>query len=151
MIFLVCCRGRWTTASTFRNNWRSVARSALPAHLQEAAKWWHHRRLTKCPNISGKKRLKLDFRSVILDFFFLSLFCLLRVDRSGAVSRGVVSWTCDPVLALGQRFDSHSCFYSAAAVGPCGRWLWMTVHQHTREGNSLKPTKMCSPKTHCGC
>ena len=27
------------------------------------------------------------------------------VRRSGA---GVVSWTCDPVLALGQRFDSHS-------------------------------------------
>ena len=28
--------------------------------------------------------------------------------QSGAVSLGVVSWTCDPVLALGQRFDSHS-------------------------------------------
>ena len=28
-------------------------------------------------------------------------------------------------------------------VGPCGRWWWMTVHQYT-EGNSLKPTKMCS-------
>ena len=27
---------------------------------------------------------------------------------SGAVSQGVVSWTCDPVLALGQRFYSHS-------------------------------------------
>ena len=27
---------------------------------------------------------------------------------SDAVSLGVVSWTCDPVLALGQRFDSHS-------------------------------------------
>ena len=27
------------------------------------------------------------------------------VRRSGL---GVVSWTCDPVLALGQRFDSHS-------------------------------------------
>ena len=31
-------------------------------------------------------------------------------------------------------------------VGPCGQWWWMTVHQHTREGNSSKPTKMCSLK-----
>ena len=30
---------------------------------------------------------------------------LLTVRRG---SRGVVSWTCDPVLALGQTFDSHS-------------------------------------------
>ena len=29
-------------------------------------------------------------------------------------------------------------------VGPCGRWWLMTVHQYTREGNLLKPTKMCS-------
>ena len=29
----------------------------------------------------------------------------ITVRRSGL---GVVSWTCDPVLALGQRFDSHS-------------------------------------------
>ena len=28
-------------------------------------------------------------------------------------SRGVVSWTCHPVLALGQRFDSHFDVYSA--------------------------------------
>ena len=28
----------------------------------------------------------------------------------------------------------------------CGWWWLMTVHQHTREGNSLKPTKMCSLK-----
>ena len=33
---------------------------------------------------------------------------------SGAVIHGVVSWTCDPVLALGQGFDSHSGDCSAA-------------------------------------
>ena len=38
----------------------------------------------------------------------------LYVRRSGA---GVVSWTCDPVLALGQRFDSHShCAHCAAIL-----------------------------------
>ena len=31
-------------------------------------------------------------------------FELTLVRRSG---RGLVSWTCDPLLALGQRFDSH--------------------------------------------
>ena len=32
---------------------------------------------------------------------------ILNRYMSGEVSQGVVSWTCDPVLALGQRFDSH--------------------------------------------
>ena len=32
----------------------------------------------------------------------------LKTYMSGAVSRGVLSWTCDLVLALGQRFNSHS-------------------------------------------
>ena len=34
-------------------------------------------------------------------------FKTLKIVRRG--SRGVVSWTCDPVLALGHRFDSNSC------------------------------------------
>ena len=33
---------------------------------------------------------------------------LLKCHQSGAVGGGVVSWTCDPVLALGQRYNSHS-------------------------------------------
>ena len=28
------------------------------------------------------------------------------------------------------------------SVGPCGLWWWMTVHQCTREGNSLKPNRI---------
>ena len=37
---------------------------------------------------------------------------------------------------------SHLTFRKRICL--CGRWWWMTVHQYTREGNSLKPTKMCS-------
>ena len=109
---------------------------------------------------------------------------LYTVRRSGL---GVVSWTCDPVLALGQRFDSRRSFccnplglgiyctlpsllgwdlkqevpclcthhtahtqdpisHFEKRVGLHGWWWWMTVHQHTREGNLLNPTKMCSLK-----
>ena len=42
--------------------------------------------------------LRFITKAIILNFFFLS----------EAASRGVVSWTCDPVLALGKRFDSHT-------------------------------------------
>ena len=31
-------------------------------------------------------------------------------------------------------------------VGPCGWWWWMTVHQHTREGNLLKTYKNVLPQ-----
>ena len=40
-------------------------------------------------------------------FLLLIYICQLSAwNRRG--SQGVVSWTCDPVLTLGQRFDSHS-------------------------------------------
>ena len=40
------------------------------------------------------------------------------------------------------RVKSHVTLWKR--VDPCGRWWWMTVHQHTWEGNSFKPMKMCS-------
>ena len=38
------------------------------------------------------------------------------------VSRGVVSWTCDAVLALGQRFNFHTPGVYSAAI-PLGKGL----------------------------
>ena len=38
--------------------------------------------------------------------FSLSIYTVIKLVRRSGL--GVVSWTCDPVLALGQRFDSHS-------------------------------------------
>ena len=55
-----------------------------------------------------------------------------RVFSDGTYNRGPVSvhtshWT---------QVKSHLPLWKR--VGPCGRWWWMTVHQHMREGNSLK-------------
>ena len=41
----------------------------------------------------------------------------LANETSGAVSRGEASWTCDLVLALGQRFASHSVYSDAIPLG----------------------------------
>ena len=39
-------------------------------------------------------------------FFVLKDILLIKGPRVMRGSQGVVSWTCDPVLKLGQRFDS---------------------------------------------
>ena len=134
--------------------------------------------------IDYKKFIQIDWYSFKLD----KLYNLYRPNvRQGSL--GVVSFTCDPVLALGQRFYSqalrilccnplgkainwtlHSLLgwdlkqevlwlythYIAhmwnpislfkKRVGPCDQWWWMTVHQHMKEGYSLKPTNICSHK-----
>ena len=59
----------------------------------------------------------------------------LRWGRGGPVSVHTLHFTYIKAhLALWKR------------VGPCGRWWWMTVHQHTREENSLIPIKIIKPK-----
>ena len=56
---------------------------------------------------------KVKVKGPIKRLYFL-FFCHLHLklkrfqtDLARLSIRGVVSWTCDPVLALGQRFDSH--------------------------------------------
>ena len=82
---------------------------------------------SKIRNGGHQERVTLaSCRGWICGLFFLGLlwrrsgsqvsgFDYLTVRRSGL---GVVSWTCDPVLALGQRFDSH--FRRSFCCNPLG-------------------------------
>ena len=62
-------------------------------------------RLTGADNLLEEEMMQqlIDNVSFMLWIEFLNLKC---PHRRGSL--GVVSWTCDPVLALGQRFNSHS-------------------------------------------
>ena len=73
----------------------------------------------------------------------LLLLCSNRIrDESGVSSQSPISVNSYAYV------KSHLTLHKR--LGTCGRWWWMTVHQHLSEGNLLKHTKMCS-KIGYGC
>ena len=53
---------------------------------------------------------KKEKKGIICDAFICNIaHSIIWSATSGAVSKWVVRWTCDPVPALGQRFDLTPC------------------------------------------
>ena len=74
-----------------------------------------------CQISKEKKRKEFTFQDRMKVIERSEKTYVIRLFRVRPGCQGVVSWTCDPVLALGQRFDSNS-----AAI-PCGKEFYCTL------------------------
>ena len=59
-------------------------------------------------HLPGRTEVQVTKSYAHLENWSLEVAIKMIPVSSGAVSPGIVSWTCEPVLALGLRFDSHS-------------------------------------------